>query len=395
MKKTVKTPSKYMLAISAAVLVILVILGIVLGNALNTPRMRVMRAIAHFSGTTLRSPDCVFYDIDIMEFLHRYANSDVSYQGELTVSDLKGVGLAVNIPFDGIRSFEQRKMSLNGSLSILRMNLCDMALYAADNTVYVSIPQLEIANGIPVETDLFVPMPGSDSDSNESWFSRNKQNLKKLSKEVIITPTGNTVTDENKIKSEEFLVTIPAGKGDFIWNSLGLEGPDRDVTVSLFITNTNRLNRLEVDLSHILPGASLTIEGNNASTLFLHYPLSEDENLDLTISRNGSTANRFDVIASCQAKDKEDYLITAAVSWKDLETGFDIEFSEGTVSINNELFCHFLFNSSLTPLEHAAKVFADAPADMASFEETTPEELGERIREKVENILGLLNSFFF
>lgn len=396
MLKNIKKLSKKKLGfLLGAVLILLTVIGIVIGSHFNTPRMRVLKSVFHFSSKTLKSPDYLFYNIDVMELMHQYFNSDVAYTGDVSMHNIKDLGVSVAVSVDGIRSFEQKKMSLNGSLSVLHMKVCDVNMYADENTVYLYAPIVNVSNAVPVDVNLFPKMPDLTSDINKSWFDKNKKNIKQLSKEIFVEQTGNTITDENGVSADEFFVTIPQGKGEFIYKLLGMSNPDHDVTVQMYLTKDNHMSRMVIDLSHEIPGASLTIDGTDVGTLIFDYPLPDNEHMVLTIDRNGKRSHWFDVVSTYHTKTGEDYLLTGVLTWENSEAGFDIKFKDVVITLEDEVYGEMFFEGTITPLEQTPDVFTDTPTDLSSMETITWEELRDQTTAYIENMLGVLQNFFF
>ena len=97
-------------------------------------------------------------------------------------------------------------------------------------------------------------------DIDQEWFHDNFSNIIELTRQIQIEETGKTRTDSDDVKSHEYLVTIPEGSGDFIWELLGMDAPDYDIRISLYLTGLCRMSRMEVDLSDITKGASMIID---------------------------------------------------------------------------------------------------------------------------------------
>lgn len=68
-------------------------------------------------------------------------------------------------------------------------------------------------------------MPDLTSDIDKTWFKDHMQDIADLTKQISIDQTGKTIEDEDGTVSEEFVITIPQGCGQFIWDLLGIDAP--------------------------------------------------------------------------------------------------------------------------------------------------------------------------
>ena len=95
-------------------------------------------------------------------------------------------------------------------------------------------------------------------------------NGNQLSQQILSTVvTKEPVTEKvtvgtKKVSSGASYIT---GSGQFIWKLLGMEAPDYDVTVSVYLTKGNCLRRMTVDLSHVLEGAVFMVDGKEVTML--------------------------------------------------------------------------------------------------------------------------------
>ena len=133
------------------------------------------------------------------------------------------------------------------------------------NTVYFMVPMLDnLSYAMTTGNTYFKKAPELTHDIDQEWFHDNFSNIIELTRQIQIEETGKTRTDSDDVKSHEYLVTIPEGSGDFIWELLGMDAPDYDIRISLYLTGLCRMSRMEVDLSDITKGASMIIDGRIA-----------------------------------------------------------------------------------------------------------------------------------
>ena len=136
------------------------------------------------------------------------------------------------------------------------------------NTVYFMVPMLDnLSYAMTTSNTYFKKAPELTHDIDQEWFHDNFSNIIELTRQIQIEETGKTRTDSDDVKSHEYLVTIPEGSGGFIWELLGMDTPDYDIRVSLYLTDLCRMSRMEVDLSDITEGASMIIDGTDVTKL--------------------------------------------------------------------------------------------------------------------------------
>ena len=234
----------------------------------KNPRARMLLSVIYFMQNTLKDPAYIAYHIDIMELCQDYFNGDISFEGKAYLNDIKNFKFSSSMDISGERSFAQKKLSIISDMDVLTLNVGEMDFYMNPNTVYFMVPMLDnLSYAMTTSNTYFKKAPELTHDIDQEWFHDNFSNIIELTRQIQIEETGKTRTDSDDVKSHEYLVTIPEGSGGFIWELLGMDTPDYDIRVSLYLTDLCRMSRMEVDLSDITEGASMIIDGTDVTKL--------------------------------------------------------------------------------------------------------------------------------
>ena len=249
----------------------------------KNPRARMLLSVIYFMQDTLKDPAYIAYHIDIMELCQDYFNGDISFEGKAYLNDIKNFKYSSSMDISGESSFAQKKLSIISDMDVLTLNVGEMDFYMNPNTVYFMVPMLDnLSYAMTTSNTYFKKAPELTHDIDQEWFHDNFSNIIELTRQIQIEETGKTRTDSDDVKSHEYLVTIPEGSGGFIWELLGMDTPDYDIRVSLYLTDLCRMSRMEVDLSDITEGASMIIDGTDVGTCILSYEMPNGERLTLT-----------------------------------------------------------------------------------------------------------------
>lgn len=339
------------------VLVAVLIIGI--SVAMRNPRVKLLYSVINFSESTLKNEEYLLYDVDIMEFFSDYANSDTRITGVMGFPEIKGMNATVSVDMDAERSFSQKKFASESSLNLLWAEAGQLNLYAEDDTWYISAPILgtDIGYAFPTDLDWFPKMPELTSDIDRAWFRDNYSNIVKLMSQIEIEKTDKIIENDDGTESTGYSVTIHKGDGHFIWELLGMDDPDYDVNVIMYLTNHNRFRRMEVDLSDILEGATLTLDGENASTCIFTYELPDNESMDFTMTRNPETENWIDMTSNYYGNNGKIYQMTAGLNWEEIKNGFKMNMKNIKVTCDDELLARAYFLGKVVKEEATDDLF--------------------------------------
>jgi hypothetical protein len=360
--------------------------GLVLAG---NPRVRLLWAVRHFSEQTLENPEYLLYDVDIMELFQDYANGDIAVDGRLNLSKLKDLRLSMYSNVSLTRSFAQKAMAADCGVEALFTSVGDIELYAKEQTLYMVVPMLDnLAYAFPTNLDLFMKMPDLTSDIDQAWFRDNYKNILELVRQITIEETGDTIEDEDGTVSSEYRITIPQGCGGFIWELFGMDEPDYDVVASAYLTPQNHLRRMVVDLEESLPGAVVTLDGENAGTGIFAYELPDDEQVEFTVVRSSEHTSWVDLEGVYYTNSGAEYVFTAALTWEEKDTGFDIRLRDILVKCGSDTWARGSFRGTVTPLEQAPDVLASAAVDLDSLEPVDWQELRDNADGFVDEVLA-------
>ena len=197
-----------------AILVLVLLLVFSAGGFVlsKSPRVRMLLSVVHFSETTLKSPEYLLYNIDIMELFRDYGNGDVQISGKAGLVNIDGVAASISVDLDAARSFNQRRMAMDSTLKVLAATAGDIQFYGEDETVYLVAPLLgDFGYAFPTGIDLFMKMPELTSDINRKWFHDNSANIVKLMTQISMKDTGETLEDaEPPVHQKHPAVSLPA-----------------------------------------------------------------------------------------------------------------------------------------------------------------------------------------
>lgn len=350
------------------VLAAMLIIGI--SVAMKNPRVKLLYSVINFSESTLKNEEYLLYGVDIMEVFSDYANSDTQITGVMGFPEIKGMNATISVDMDAERSFSQKKFASESSLNILWAEAGQLNLYAQDKTWYISAPILgaDIGYAFPTDVDWFPKMPELTSDIDRTWFRENYSNIVKLMSQIEIEKTDKTIENDDGTESTGYSVTIHKGDGHFIWELLGMDDPDYDVNVIMYLTNHNKFRRMEVDLSDILEGATLTLDGENASTCIFTYELPDNESMDFTMTRNQETENWIDMTSNYYGDNGKIYQMTAGLNWEKIKNGFKMNLKNIKITCDDELLARAYFLGKVVKEEATDDLFKDKTDYLNSLE---------------------------
>lgn len=278
--------------------VIIIAVSLVFGMWIKlSPSMQLLVSVLSFSEHTLENPGYLAYNIDLMDLFTNYMNADISFEGNAYIKKMDKFMYSTTGDVAGYRSFTQKKLSMSTDLNVLWANLGGIDAYAHKDTVYVIVPMLDNTSfGFDTDINLFKKGPQLTSDISNEWFRDNYAHIVGFMQKIKIEKTGNVYENpESQEKSYEYKVTTPAGEGKFIFDLLGLDMPDHDIVVSIYLNKWYQTRKIEFDLSRAIDGASLTICDKNMGTCIFKVDLPDNEKMISTLVRNSEIqyANSF------------------------------------------------------------------------------------------------------
>ena len=342
-----KMNKKIIVIVILTVLLVLAVVGMLIVK--SNPRVRILSSIIKFSESTLNNKEYLLYDVDIMELFSDYANSDTRITGVMGLPEIKGLDASISIDMEATRSFDQKKFASESSLNLLWIEAGELNMYAQDNTWYLTAPLLgsDIGYAFPTDLDWFPKMPELTSDIDREWFRDNYSNIVELITEIEV----------EEIDNDGFLVTIHKGDGHFIWELLGMEDPDYDVKISMYLTKDNNLSRMELDLSDVLEGAFLVLDGENASKCIFTYELPENESMEMVLERKPDATNWIDMTITYFGNNDKNYIMTGGLNWEEIKNGFKMNVKGFKLECDDELLARGYFLGKVVKEEASSDVF--------------------------------------
>ena len=356
--KTTHKKKKFIILIIILLVVALLMGGLALRHTKN-PRIRMLLSILHFTESTLEDPSYLLYDIDIMELCREYLNADTQITGTAGVDHMQKVKSSIYLNMNATRSFVQKRAAAHMDLDFVVMNAGKMNLYGENETVYLDAPLLgdNVGYAFPTGLNLFPKAPDLTSDIDKTWFRQNAKNIVELMQNISIEETGEVIQDKDGTKSQEFVVTIPQGQGDFVWELLGMEAPDYDVVSSIYLTEDNRLRRISMDLSQKVEGASVVLDGTTMGTCYFYYNLPENERLEVSMVRNPQYKNWIDCEMLYITNKEDRYKVTSNITWNREDKGFSLKINDLIMANGDKELARGFFKGQVMPLEEEPDVF--------------------------------------
>ncbi len=357
---------------------LLLLVAAALALAARNPRVRMLRATMYFAEHTLKDPSYLACNLDMMDLFCNYMNGDVTYSGRAHMHSVEGLGFSSAMDVEGARSFAHKEMTMHADMDVLWFNVGEMDLYAREETMYMVVPMLDgLSQAFVTGENLFPKAPELTSDLDREWFHDNMGNIVALMQQIDISETGRTINDDGKI-SREYRIVIPQGSGGFLWELLGMEAPDHDIVVDVFLTPQSRLRHVEVDLSRSVEGLSLVVDGEKADRCIITRELPDDERATLTVARDGEITytNLFSLTADYETNTGDVYQARLSMELEPEENGAKMKISDMIVTKNDETtLAEGSFDGTLVKTSDLPDLFADVGVDLDAIEKVTWEEI--------------------
>lgn len=382
------------------ILILLAVIIVILGGSIfyvsrTNVRMRLLCNVLHFVTNTLESPSYLLYDVDIMELCRDYGNGDILINGRMGFDGLEQVSSSIYFDVEGSRSFSQKRMESTMDMSLLWIELGELNLYAEDETVYLTAPLLgeEIGYAFPTGQNLFLKMPELSHDLDKEWFQDHTMDIIDfMANDISIVETGEILVDEDGTKSDELVITVPQGTGDFIWELLGMEAPDYDVVTTLYLTSDNHLRRVSVDLSDVLPGASMMIDGEDIGTSYFLYKLPDDEQVTLKMVRNPNYTHWIDSEAIYSANNGSKYSMTTHITWQEEADGtITLKARDIAIMQDGKQKANGYFSGSIEKASDMEALFVDEEDRLYALEELDWKAVRDDAESFIDDVLSKAN----
>ncbi|MCR4611643.1 MAG: hypothetical protein K5644_07070 [Lachnospiraceae bacterium] len=383
MKKGIKV-----LIIIASVIVVLTV-GMLVAAAVN-PRVKFLTAVTRFATETLQDPNFIIYDLDFMGICRDYMDGDIEFEGDVIAGDIQEFGYTSSAKVHGVRSFAMKELGAEAAAKVLFIDVGEVDFYAKDKTLYMMIPSFDnLAYSLTTNTDLFMKAPMLNDNLSLKWFKDNIGNFIEFANDIDIRKSGEVLEDENGTISDEFLITIPQGKGEFIWQFLGMDVPDYDINLSMYITRGCQMRRVKVDLGNVVENTVLTVDGTSMGLCILETTLPDNEKTTLLLNRRGDYryASCIDILGFYNTKDNEVYKLNGVLVYDEAEVGYDVKLKRMKLFKDDELIGQMYFDGNVHTTKITVPPTSTAPIPLDSVKNYEWEELRDNFQGVKDDVM--------
>ena len=380
-------------ALKPLIIILSIIVALIAGTIILVsvnPRVKFLASVVRFTAETLPDSGFLLYDLDIMGVCRDYADGDIEFEGDVIAGDIEGFGYTSSAKVHGVRSFNMREVGAIAMSKVLFIDVGEVDVYAKDNTVYMIVPSFDnLAYSLTVNTDLFMKAPMLNGNLDVDWFTDNAGNFIEFSNDIDIEKTGNVYTDDDGTKSDEFKMIIPEGKGEFIWELLGLDMPDHDIELSMYITPACKTNRIVVDISYLVENTVVTIEGEDMGTCIVEKLLPDNESTTMIIKKRGDYlyANYLDVGGVYNTKDGNVYSATGVIAYDKVDVGYDIQVKRLKAFKDGDLIGEMYFDGNVHTTKVDTEPTSTATLPLDAIKNYSWEELRDNAQGIIDEIM--------
>ncbi|MBE5968939.1 MAG: hypothetical protein E7242_01765 [Lachnospiraceae bacterium] len=364
-----KTNKKKLFRILIIVAIVIIALLIAVSVFCKRPKSRLLLSVLDFKNNTMQKNDFLAYDVDLMELCREYFNSDVEIKGEMGLNDIKKLNASVFSDISAKRSFDQKRLSADVGLNLLVFEAGNIEFYAENSSLYMDAPILGNSSySFDSVINFFPKMPNLTDNPDSKWYSDNLWNIIQLIREMDVEALESDYTDAEGVKCDAFKSTIHKGSGHFIWELLDMEDPDFDIAFTAYLTPSNKLRKIEVDLSPILPGAYVVLEGCDMEKVNFSYELPDNEKATLIVQRSNEYKNYLDCKLIYYTNADAVYSLESALEWENHDNGFDLYIKNLSLRKDNSLLCTGYFKGDVMKSSFSEDVFEGKDEYLYGFE---------------------------
>ncbi len=357
--------------------------------AVFNPRVKFLVGIARFAVEELNDSSFIGYNLDIMELCRDYANGDIEFDGDLIASDIEGFGYTSSAVIHGVRCFDKKQMSVKADAKVLFVDVGEVDFYAVDKTMYLIVPSLQnLAYSLTSDADLYPKAPMLNGNLSGEWFADNMGNFIEFANDIEIEETGEKLVDDDGTVSYEYAITIPTGKGEFIWQLLGMEVPKENIEFSMYITRGCKIRRINMDIDNVLPDAFVTVDGVSMGNVTLTKKLPDNEKVTVLLVKRGDYlySNCIDVAFQYDTKDGNVYTGNGAVVYGKNNDGYDIQVKRLKAYKDGALIGQAYINGRVTTTNIEYEPISDAPIPLDSIKNYEWEELRDNMDQFLKDV---------
>lgn len=386
-KRPMKKGTKALIII-AGILAAIIISGFLVVSF--NSRAKYLMSVVRLATETLNDSGFIAYNLDLMEICRDYADGDVEFNGDLIASDIEGFGYTSSAVIHGVRSFEKKQMSVKADAKVLFVNVGEVDFYAVDKTMYVIVPSLKnLAYSLTTDADLYWKAPKLNGNLDAAWFRENAANFIEFAGDIEMEESGVELVDDDGTVSTEYLIKIPKGKGEFIWELLGMDIPDHDIDLSMYITRGCKIRRVSLDIDSIIPDASITIDGLSLGNVTLTKKLPDNEDITVTIVKRGDYlySNCVDIGFTYNTKDGVKYTGNGSLVYSKADKGYDIQLKRMKAYKDGALIGQVYANGNIFSTSIDYEPVSDSPIPLDSIKNYEWEELRDNMDQFLQDVM--------
>lgn len=369
--------------------ILFVICAGIYAASITNPRVKMLISTLVFSETTLKNPSYIAYDIDLMELCQEYLNSDTIIYGKTRMHDMDGFGFSSSMEVQGERSFSQKKIECTADMKVLFVEVGEFDMYVDDDTMYMVVPMLDdLSYAFTTGKTLFPKAPELTSDISQEWFRAHMGDIVELMGQMSIEKNGKTIED-GFLKSTGYHIVIPEGAGAFIWELLGMDAPDHDIAMDMYIDHLFRTRQIEFDLSEITEGASMVLYGENISTCVYTRELPDDELFTVKMERNDKYSYINCMDCSMEYDTFKGDVLTAEtyVTWNRAKNGIELKVHDTSIKKNDKVMVNYSFTGRLEKVAMEEDVFKNVDVDFDAIELMEWQELRDDTKGFIDDVM--------
>lgn len=378
--------------IKALIIILSIIVALLIGDllfVLLNPRAKFLAGVTRFAIETLNDNEYIGYNLDVMELCRDYVNGDIDFSGDVIAGDIKGFGYTSSAKIHGLRSFEMKQMSVIADAKVLFVDVGEVDVFARDKTFYMIVPSFDnLSYSLTTDAELFFKAPMLNGNLDLSWFRDNIGNFIDFASDIDIKESGQTMQDDDGTVSTEYLITIPKGKGEFIWELLGMDIPTEDINLSMYITRACKIRRISLDISDIVPDSYLTVDGTSMGNVIFEKRLPDNEKVTVFLTKRGDYrySNYIDIGLFYNSRDGKVYRGDGVLVYEKGSNGYDVQVKRLKFYEDETLIGQVYFNGNVHTTKCETEPVSTATIPLDSIKNYSWEELRDNFDSFINDV---------
>ncbi len=378
--------------IKVLIIILSIIVALLIGGllfVLLNPRAKFLAGVTRFAIETLNDNEYIGYNLDVMELCRDYVNGDIDFSGDVIAGDIKGFGYTSSAKIHGLRSFEMKQMSVKADAKVLFVDVGEVDVFARDKTFYMIVPSFDnLSYSLTTDAELFFKAPMLNGNLDLSWFRDNIGNFIDFASDIDIKESGQTMQDDDGTVSTEYLITIPKGKGEFIWELLGMDIPTEDINLSMYITRACKIRRISLDISDIVPDSYLTVDGTSMGNVIFEKRLPDNEKVTVFLTKRGDYrySNYIDIGLFYNSRDGKVYRGDGVLAYEKGSNGYDVQVKRLKFYEDETLIGQVYFNGNVHTTKCETEPVSTATIPLDSIKNYSWEELRDNFDSFINDV---------